>query len=185
MNKYIPTSLAKSVYEIDFVTLYDKGKRVILFDLDNTLATYDDITPTAKQLELNQKLKQIGYQIYIISNNHDKRVKLFTQEFVVDGYLVHARKPFTKKLAAYIDQNKLLKATIILIGDQLVTDIACANKLGLDSILVKSISRSTEKWYTKINRSREKAIIKKITKENPQMADEIKKIIDIRGTDNE
>ena len=55
MNHHIPTYLAQSVYDIDYNKLYANGKRVILFDLDNTLAPYDDATPTDKQLELNKK----------------------------------------------------------------------------------------------------------------------------------
>ena len=42
MNHHIPTYLAQSVYDIDYNKLYANGKRVILFDLDNTLAPYDD-----------------------------------------------------------------------------------------------------------------------------------------------
>ena len=49
-------------------------------------------------------------------------------------------------------------------GDQLVTDISGFNKLGVDSILVKTIDQKNQKWYTKINRLREKNILKKIKK---------------------
>ena len=44
-------------------------------------------------------------------------------------------------------------------GDQLVTDISGFNKLGVDSILVKTIDQKNQKWYTKINRLREKNIL--------------------------
>ena len=63
---------------------------------------------------------------------------------------------------------------VIFLGDQLVTDIACANNLGIDSILVKTIDFKTQKWYTKINRIREKKIIKKINEINPEIANKIK-----------
>lgn len=48
-----------------------------------------------------------------------------------------------------------------MIGDQLLTDIVCANKIGVTNILVKSISRKTERWYTRINRLREEKVLKK------------------------
>ena len=51
MNHHIPTYLAQSVYDIDYNKLYANGKRVILFDLDNTLAPYDDATPTDRSEE--------------------------------------------------------------------------------------------------------------------------------------
>ncbi len=179
MNKYLPKNLAFSVYDIDFDTLYASGKKVILFDLDNTLASYDNIIPSKEQLKLNERLRKIGYKIYIISNNHQKRVKKFTMSFIVDGYLVHARKPNTGRIAKYIKKNNLNLSEIIFIGDQLLTDISCANRLAIDNILVRSISRKSEKWYTKINRLREKKIIKKIAQEDYDMA---QKIIEIIGT---
>ena len=165
MNHHIPTYLAQSVYDIDYNKLYANGKRVILFDLDNTLAPYDDATPTDKQLELNKKLKEIGFRIYILSNNHQKRTKLYTTKFLVDGYLV--------------------LTNTILIGDQLLTDRKCANKLGLDSVLVKSISRKSEKWYTRINRLREKRVINNIAKVDKEKAIAIAKIIGERNDSNE
>lgn len=181
MKKYLPTYLAWTVYDIDFASLYEQGKRVILFDLDNTLASYEDTTPTNKQLELNEKLRKIGFKIYIASNNREKRTKLYTNTFKVDSYIVLAKKPFTFKINKFLKKMQINKDELIMIGDQLLTDIACANKLGVDNILVHSISRKTEKWYTKINRKREKYILKKITKKDNKIANEIKKIIGNQG----
>lgn len=65
-------------------------------------------------------------------------------------------KPYSFKLNQFITKNKFVKEEIIFIGDQILTDIACANSAELDSLLVKSLTRSSEKWYTKINRLREK-----------------------------
>ena len=81
---------------------------------------------------------------------------------------------------------KIVKITnTILIGDQLLTDIKCANKLGLDSVLVKSISRKSEKWYTRINRLREKRVINNIAKVDKEKAIAIAKIIGERNDSNE
>ena len=48
MSKYIPTKLALSVYDIDYNELYANGKRIILFDLDNTLISYYENKPNEK-----------------------------------------------------------------------------------------------------------------------------------------
>ncbi len=178
VEKYIPKILARTIYEIDYSKLYDNGKRIILFDLDNTLASYDDIIPTSKQMELNQTLRQIGFKIYILSNNHQKRAELYTQKFIVDGYLHLARKPFVGRIQKFLSRENINYFESIWIGDQLLTDISCANKLGIDSVLVSSISRNSEKWYTRINRKREEHILRKIAKTNSKMAIEIQKIID-------
>ena len=168
MNKYLPTFLSMSIYDIDFDTLYAKGKKVILFDLDNTIASYE---------EVNEKLTKMGYKIYIISNNRIKRVKEFVETFKVKDYLTLARKPFTKRVCAFIKKNNLNKDEIVMIGDQLLTDIVCANKIGVTNILVKSISRKTERWYTRINRLREEKVLKKIERIDGKKALEIRNII--------
>ena len=46
--KYIPNYVYKTIYDIDFDTLYASGKRIILSDLDNTIARYDEIEPSIK-----------------------------------------------------------------------------------------------------------------------------------------
>lgn len=177
VGKYIPNYLAKSIYDIDYVKLYDNGKRIILFDLDNTLAPYDDVVPTEKQIELNTVLRKLGFKIYIISNNHQNRTKLYTNTFVVDDYLVLAHKPFTYKIKRFLKKKNINYNESIWIGDQLLTDISCANKLEIESVLVSSISRSSEKWYTKMNRKREKKVLKKIAKTNLELSLHIEEII--------
>ena len=53
-----------------------------------------------------------------------------------------------------------------------------ANRLHIDSILVKSLVRSSEKWYTKVNRLRETAILQKIKIEDPQKFEQIERLIE-------
>ncbi len=162
--KYLPTYVYTTIYEIDFTSLYAKGKRIILSDLDNTIASYSEKTPTKEMIKLNEYLRKLGFKIYLVSNNYDRRIKKFSEEFIIDGYLAKAKKPFTKKLEVFLKKENLKKEEIISIGDQLVTDIAGFNGLGVDTILVKTIDLKNQKWYTKINRSREKMILKKIKK---------------------
>lgn len=181
MDKYIPTNLAMTVYDIDFATLYANGARVILFDLDNTLASYDETTPTKKQLELNEKLRKMGYKIFIISNNRKPRTYLYTRTFQVDDYLVLSKKPFLFKIKKFLKKHNIKTEEIVMIGDQMLTDICCANRLGVKNIMVKSISRKTERWYTRINRLREKMILKKIAKKDAELAQKIKKYIGEQG----
>lgn len=177
MEKYLPTYVFNSIYDIDFNTLYEKGKRVILFDLDNTIATYNEIEPTNKHIEFRNKLYDIGFKVYIVSNNNGNRISKFTKKFIINDFLLSAKKPFPNKTNEFLEKKKINKNEVIFIGDQILTDIACANKVGIDSILVKSIDRTSEKWYTKINRLREKTIVKKLVKKNRPNAKDVLDII--------
>lgn len=185
MSKYLPNYVFNTIYDIDYSTLYEQGKNVILFDLDNTIATYQELDPTIKHIEFNNMLRKYGFKIYIISNNHGPRIERFCKRFFVDGYLTNTKKPFTKRLNKYLEEQKITKEEAVFIGDQTLTDIVCSNKCDICSILVKSIDRNTEKWYTKINRLRERLIIKHLANKNILNAKEVLNIINKRSNNNE
>lgn len=174
--KYLPTMVVEKFNQIDFDKLYSENKKIILTDLDNTLIDYSVKEPTEELIKLNRILKDKGFKIYIISNNSKKRIEKFIKEFKVDGYLAKALKPWKTKVNKYLKKNNINKEETIFIGDQLLTDIKCANSLNLDSILVRSVSRKSEKWYTTINRLREGKILKKIKKINPKIYNEIERL---------
>ncbi len=174
--KYIPNYVYKTIYDIDFDTLYANGKKIILSDLDNTIAGYDELEASKKCIEWNKILKEQGFKIYLVSNNNDTRIKKFSIKFYIDGYLSKARKPFTKRLEKFLKENNINKEEVISIGDQIVTDIVGFNSLGVDTILVKTINQKKQKWYTKINRSREKRILRKIKKVDCVKYNQIKEL---------
>ena len=81
------------------------------------------------------------------------------------------QKPFAYKIKSFLKTQEIYDySQIVMIGDQLVTDIKCANRLKVDSVLIKSISRESEHFYTRINRLREKSIVKKIAKKDASKA---------------
>ena len=173
---YLPTYVIKSVYDIDFAKLYAEGKRIILSDLDNTLASYAEKRPSLSLKELYQEIIKYGFKIYLVTNNNNNRLLEFIKEFPVTGYLIKARKPQGKRLKKFIETENLNSREIIAIGDQLLTDTIAYRKNNLDTILVKSIDRKTEHWYTKINRLREKNLLKRIKKENQEIYQKIKEL---------
>ena len=174
LSKFIPTFCVKTVYDIDYIKLYERGKRIILTDLDNTLIPYDASSPDEKLKKLFEYIHSIGFEIIIVSNNHKKRVSSFASEIGCQ-YISFAMKPFTKgyKKALKRTKHKKEKEEVIAIGDQLLTDILAASKLKIDSILVNPIKHKGEKWYTRLNLRREKKILKRIKKQYPDRYKEI------------
>ncbi|MGZ7186038.1 HAD hydrolase-like protein, partial [Streptococcus pyogenes] len=53
------------------------------------------------------------------------------------------------------------KNEVIMIGDQLMTDIRAAHRAGIRSVLVKPMIQS-DSWETQFNRWRERRMMKKI-----------------------
>ncbi len=166
-KKCIPNEYTKTVYDIDYKALYELGKRVIFFDVDNTLISYKDMHITQNALNLINKLEEMGFEIMLVSNNKPKRVKVIANETKLK-YTANSLKPL--KLAFKRARRKLSKkytwSEIVEIGDQLLTDVYGSRGLDIYTILVKPIDNKTEVWTTRFNRKREKKIIEKIKKKD-------------------
>ena len=55
-----------------------------------------------------------------------------------------------------------------MVGDQIMTDVRAANRVGVRSILVKPII-DTDSWKTQFNRVCERKIMHYLQKKNPEM----------------
>jgi len=162
-KKFIPNEFHNNFFDIDFKKLYDNGLRLILTDLDNTLISYEDDKPTKKILEKFEELNKMGFEVLVISNNVPSRINEFLKGTNYKG-VGNARKPLLiglRKALRLADKQYSHKETII-VGDQLMTDVFCANRFHSYSILVNPLKKKTEKWYTKMNRKTERKMILKI-----------------------
>ena len=162
-KKFIPNEFHNSFFDIDFKELYNNGFRLLLTDLDNTLISYAEDKPTKKILDKFTEIEKIGFEIIVISNNVPSRIKTFLDGTDYKG-VGDARKPLLtglRKALRLADKNYSHKETVI-IGDQLMTDVYCANRFNSYSILVNPLKKRTEKWYTKMNRKTERKMLDKI-----------------------
>ena len=165
-KKFYPTMYVDSSYEIDYQGLYDKGVRGLIYDVDNTLVPHG-APATEEAVELFNKLREIGFDTCIISNNKEQRVKPFA-ELVSSKYIYKAHKPSRDN---YIKAMELMGTDVnstYFIGDQLFTDVYGANRTGIPSILVKPI-HPKEEIQIVLKRKLEKIVLffykKKLKKE--------------------
>lgn len=179
LELYIPKYCYQTIYEIPFLKLYNEGKRSIFIDIDNTMISYDLEKPTKAVKDLIHDVKNMGYEVIILSNNNKKRVKTVAMDLDVD-YFYKTKKPLKGGFKKALKLTKYKKEEIITIGDQLITDILGSNRVGLDAILVRCIKRKSEKWYTKLNRRREKNVLKRL---EVLYNDKYQEIIKVRGLD--
>ncbi len=142
LRRFYPKRLADSSYTIDYEALYQEGYRGILFDIDNTLVRHgadaDD-----RAIKLFERLKRIGFQTCLISNNSNARVSRFNQK-IGTNYIYKAQKPAIKN---YIKATKTMGTRIdntVFVGDQLFTDVYGANRIGMMTYLVKPIHPKEE-----------------------------------------
>lgn len=159
MDKFVPDLFYKNIYSINYQKLKKMGIKCLIFDLDNTISSYETNEPDKKLKELFYKLTK-DFKIILLSNNTKNRVRPFKEKLNVDSSY-KSGKPFKKKYQKILELYNYQDTEIACIGDQLLTDILGANKMGFTSILVNPISPN-EPFRTRINRFFERKIIKKL-----------------------
>lgn len=139
---FYPDRDVNSTYEIDFQTLYDEGYRGIIFDIDNTLVPHG-APADAKAIAFFEKLREIGFQTMLLSNNKEPRVKGFA-DAVGSRYIYKANKPSKAGYEQAMENMGTGKESTIFVGDQLFTDVWGAKRTGILSFLVKPIHPKEE-----------------------------------------
>ena len=160
MDNFIPDVYSQSIYTINYKKLKKNGIKCLLFDLDNTLASYKTMEPSRKVKDLFSLLSN-DFKIIIISNSGKNRLRPFKEKLNVD-VAFNSHKPFKKKYQKIMELYHFKVNEIACIGDQLLTDILGANRMGFTSILVNPISKK-DYFLTKINRFLEKFIYQYFT----------------------
>lgn len=162
MNIFMPDMYCKSIYNINYDLLKSKGIKCILFDLDNTIAPYEQKSPNKNNIQLVEKLEDMGFKVIIISNSGIKRVGPFKDILNVDA--AHsAKKPLKTKYKKIIKLYGFKQHEIAAVGDQLLTDIYGANRMGITSILINQMSKN-DLQVTKVNRVIENMIFNNFEK---------------------
>lgn len=141
-EQFFPKEYLDSTYEIDFERRYAEGKRGIIFDIDNTLVPHG-LPADQRAIELFERLKSIGYQTVLLSNNKEPRVKSFAEQ--VDSlYIYKSGKPMPAGYEKALELMQIEKSQALFIGDQIYTDVWGAKRCGIDTILVKPIHPKEE-----------------------------------------
>ncbi|WP_242685739.1 YqeG family HAD IIIA-type phosphatase [Staphylococcus simiae] len=141
-NNFFPDAYADSVNDIDFQKIYDLGYRGIIFDIDSTLVPHG--AEVTKDIELLfEEIHAIGLQTLFLSNNSDERIALFNKN-IQTQYIPMANKPNTINYYKALDMLDMAPSKVIVIGDQIFTDILGANRSGIKSIMVKYLLHEGE-----------------------------------------
>lgn len=165
MNGYydlvIPDKYYKSIYDINYNLLKDEGINTILFDIDNTLLEVNSTIVPDKLIDFINDLKK-NFNILLFSNNSKERVYPVAKRLDVD-YIYKAKKPLKEAFDKALNKTWKKKEEVILIGDQLLSDIYGARSYGIKSILVDPISNKYD-IKTGFNRILQNMMLKKLNK---------------------
>lgn len=162
MDKFYPKMYQRSIYDINYKKVWKMGIRCLLFDLDNTCVSYKESSASDDVKKLFKKLKKQGFDVIIFSNSPSRRLKKFEDLGV--NYNAFSMKPFTYNFFKILKKYKYDKEEVMIIGDQIFTDIWGGNKVGIYTCLVEPLD-NVDMFLTSITRAIEKYKIKKFVKD--------------------
>ena len=142
LERFYPDEYLASAYDLDYEKLYKQGYRGVIFDIDNTLVPHG-APADARSIELFERLRAIGYQSLLLSNNKEPRVKTFNDD-VGSQYIYRAGKPAVGNYVRAMERMGTTPETTLFVGDQLFTDVWGAKKAGIRTWLVKPIHPKEE-----------------------------------------
>ena len=112
-------------------------------------------------------MDEAGIPVVVVSNNKASRVAKALESFQLD-FVSRAMKPFSVGIKNAQKQLGVSKDEIVMIGDQVMTDIRGASAAGIRSILVRPIL-DTDGWNTRINRFFERRVMHILLRKDPEM----------------
>ncbi|ENH97594.1 hypothetical protein J416_06268 [Gracilibacillus halophilus YIM-C55.5] len=157
LKRFLPNEHVKSIFDITPERLKKLGIEGVITDLDNTLVAWDVKDATDEVKQWFQHMKDHDIQVTIISNNDEERVSVFSGPLEAP-FVYSARKPFSRAFKNTAKQMNLSKKKVVVIGDQLLTDVLGGNMAGFYTILVVPIVETDGK-ITRINRMIERRIL--------------------------
>lgn len=149
--------------------LREQGFEVLLMDLDNTIAPYEQLDPDDHVRAWLAALAEGGIRVALFSNNHADRMERFNKDLHLPCR-PGAWKPLPfrgRKLMRRMGGNK---KNTLLVGDQIFTDVICARMMGVRAAMVPPIVDKTNR-FTRLKRYFERGPLKRYHKRLPDAPD--------------
>lgn len=162
-----PTWMVKSIYSITPAQLEKHNIKAVLTDLDNTLIAWNNPEATEESILWIEMMKKAGIPVIILSNNSGERVKVVADHLGLD-YIPRSLKPSRRGMRKAQEKLGLPKDQILMVGDQIMTDVLASNRFGVRNVLVKPILAS-DAWNTKFNRFIELKVMNALIQSDPNM----------------
>lgn len=137
LNQCCPDECVKSLGDVDAAELMSRGFDSILLDLDNTLVPWQSSDLPASSKLWVETAKRLGMKVCILSNTHyPRRLRKIAAGLDIPS-LDRAVKPRRSGFDAACKILDSRPASVVVIGDQILTDIIGGNRVGMHTILVE------------------------------------------------
>ena len=139
----VPHHICGSIYDLTPEELERSGIRLLLADLDNTLAPYRQKIAPPELHTWKEGLSRHGITLFILSNSRKPtRARTFAESLGVP-FVGHAGKPGTGAFFRVMQQQGVSPKETAIVGDQIFTDIWGGNRSGVQTYLVHPIQLDT------------------------------------------
>ncbi len=136
LNYFRPSVFKKVFSDVDVYSLKNLGVKMLICDLDNTLSPHFNRIPNQKAIKFVKNVQSSGIIFVVVSNNSKKRVTKYCETLKPDYFIWNAKKPLLSKIKKVMEKFDVLPQELVMLGDQFITDIWAANRIGCKSILV-------------------------------------------------
>ncbi len=156
-RKFAPAHAKGSLVDVDLEDLWNRGKRLILLDVDHTLLPWGHEEFPENVLKWVEQAKSRGFDLCVLSNTRKKeRLARLTTKLGIET--VQGRfKPSPAMFRLALIKFKKQPSEAIMIGDQLFTDVLGANRSGIEAIWVGKMN-GPEFAGTKVSRLAERLL---------------------------
>jgi HAD superfamily phosphatase (TIGR01668 family) len=137
---FFPDFYENSIYDINIENIINLSITTIILDIDDTLVEPHIKHADEKLIQWIKKIQNLKINIIAVSNNTKKRVNDFTS-FLNISSIHTALKPSKIRIWRKIKKIEKEPKKIIIIGDQLFTDIFVGKRMKIKTILVKSLTK--------------------------------------------
>ncbi|MFD1066312.1 YqeG family HAD IIIA-type phosphatase [Oceanobacillus locisalsi] len=159
-SKFWPDEQIDQIFDLKPEKLKEQGIKGIITDLDNTLVAWDVKDATPDVIAWFKIMEENDIKVTIISNNNQERVTVFSEPLGTP-FVFSAKKPLSRAFKTVAKEMDLNKEEILVVGDQLLTDVLGGNIAGFYTVLVVPVVQTDDK-KTKFNRLVERKILKRM-----------------------
>ena len=122
------------------------GIRLLLCDLDYTLAPKYVPRPDDRLRAWLAEMQRAGIRVMILSNNRSPaRVEQFCRDLGID-YVGHAGKPSPRGYRQAMEKAGATPGETAMLGDKLLTDVLGANRSGVWAVMVEPAGGPRGAW---------------------------------------
>ncbi len=142
----VPDLLAARYDQFTALRLEELGVRLLLSDLDFTLAPKSVARPDEALRAWIGELQAAGITVMIVSNNRSgHRVTEFCGDLGID-FQGRAGKPSPRGLLSAMELSGAAPEETAMLGDKLLTDVLAARRAGVLSLMVEPLGGAVTAW---------------------------------------